>query len=803
MNDSFPRNVLRVIAVVAAALMVSAAVFPRDKPRELGARVFNRLVTGSAERAPNTTETLEFLEKVVHSADAELAQSGANPADVGDRAAALGERTEDLFAFVRDRIATEPYAGQLRGAPGALAARSGNSVDKSLLLAALLRARNRECRLVKATLSPEAAARLVAQTLATDQTTTALGDYRRSDTGDAALERLLTGVGREVAPVRELLAEISTEAAARATEARTLADAQAGFVLEQLAAANVAAPRSFETWREQLAQAVSEHVWVQVKTSNDPEQWLDLDPSFSGTKPGETFASDGVTVDGDPAERHAVQFTLVYRRTIAGEAEEKTLLDLTMLADASALAHAKFAIEPVDPLPGVEEAAQLSAADFKTLLREVKQFRALFVADGQTTASQTFDLEGQVNVGRAPGPQGLSMGGGFGLGGGDDDEGPKAGAKFVALVVKFSFRGPGAPATTQERVLFSAAERQQDCTATPLLEWQLALQPQVWSPSLAGYASLRHQLGLLGPALKILRGQTLGAEELGEIGAPASEPYSKLLMALAQVRQSALAEQLQHAPDVAVFFSTPQLVVAEERVCTCPERDSCGRVRIDIVSNGAAFVPRHARAELVARRAAVWQGVFDTVAETRLLRDASANGVVDSAIAVFEAARHGGAKLGVFAPGAENLPTEAAERAWISAFEPSDGLVVFAPASVPGAPGAWWSFDPQTGVTLGRIRGGRGGALVERTQTEKIAIKGLKCFASASFAFGKAGVKGGGKFTDADGWGYAVGTFSCVLDMTVAYTKMEYAAAYPRVAEFLDWAAPQIVDALRKGGPGK
>src|SRR5690348_5498354 len=62
-----------------------------------------------------------------------------------------------IFAWVRDKTFWVPYRGELRGAAGVLMDRLGNSLDRALLLAELLRRAGQDVRLAHAQLSDEQA----------------------------------------------------------------------------------------------------------------------------------------------------------------------------------------------------------------------------------------------------------------------------------------------------------------------------------------------------------------------------------------------------------------------------------------------------------------------------------------------------------------------------------------------------------------------------------------------------------------------------------------------------------------------
>jgi transglutaminase-like putative cysteine protease len=73
--------------------------------------------------------------------------------DVNAVAAKVGNDPVKLFEWVRENTFFVPYRGVLRGPSGVLMDRVGNSLDRSLLLADLLRVSGQEVRLAHARLS--------------------------------------------------------------------------------------------------------------------------------------------------------------------------------------------------------------------------------------------------------------------------------------------------------------------------------------------------------------------------------------------------------------------------------------------------------------------------------------------------------------------------------------------------------------------------------------------------------------------------------------------------------------------------
>ncbi len=170
---------------------------------------------------------------------------------------ALGSTLSDadaIFAFVRDQIRTEAYAGAMRGGLGTLMSRGGNPIDKTLLLAELLATKGIGVRFVHATLS------------------------------DADVAQIIGAVLGAPAPVK---ANARLEVPKSAAQALTGSTGDARSIAAQIAASLTKAGVAFATsdagLRARWTSNLRDHWWLQAQENGN---WVDLDPTLPSASAG-------------------------------------------------------------------------------------------------------------------------------------------------------------------------------------------------------------------------------------------------------------------------------------------------------------------------------------------------------------------------------------------------------------------------------------------------------------------------------------------------------------------------------------
>jgi transglutaminase-like putative cysteine protease len=195
--------------------------------------------------------------------------------DVAARAALL-TTPDAAFAFVRDAIRTDAYAGSMRGSRGTLMSAAGSSADKALLLHDLLAAQNVPSRFVHATLADADATAVAA--LATTPTKI---DDASVLSGALAKQGLTDGIATAKASLNTMNALLSGA--------------------HQTFGANDAIAT--------LQANVRDHWWLQAQIGGT---WTDMDPTLPSAKSG-THVGPTPTDPPDDALPDAVNATVTVR----------------------------------------------------------------------------------------------------------------------------------------------------------------------------------------------------------------------------------------------------------------------------------------------------------------------------------------------------------------------------------------------------------------------------------------------------------------------------------------------------------
>src|SRR5947207_753763 len=198
--------------------------------------------------------------------------------------------------------------GELRGAAGVLMDRCGNSLDRALLLAEMLRTVGFEARLARGELPEKQASELLAKVTQSSATRPSDNATATPTSIDPAAAQRLQSLAQEMEAQSEHLA---TQAAQRvAQHAPALAEALRGTTTKPSDdAANALA-------------AAREHWWVQLSQNG---QWTDLDPTMADAKPGAPLvpASSTEPLGENDGKLHVPQ-DLCHELTIRVVAEKRT-----------------------------------------------------------------------------------------------------------------------------------------------------------------------------------------------------------------------------------------------------------------------------------------------------------------------------------------------------------------------------------------------------------------------------------------------------------------------------------------------
>lgn len=307
-------------------------------------------------------------------------------------AQALGPESEAAFAFVRDRLALDPYPGLLRGAEGTLAARAGNSLDRALLLAALLSQHGRTTRLAFTTLDDATAGSVLARSLA--GVVTPLEGPSAGSVMALDAEAVLTRARRDHALLVGALGGAVTD----------LGDP------DELASID----------------DVRVHAWIQVAMPDGT--WLDLDTTLTDALPGQVLTPADTVADAVPDEqRQSVVVRVVVELEEAGTTTERTVLEERFEAAEAARADLWLTFAPEGSGIGSTLAGLLEAATWQPLL----------LVDGETRRGEAFPLGASDT--EDPSAAGSFFGGGV---------------RLVRLRLELESTAPGRVPLREERVLF-------------------------------------------------------------------------------------------------------------------------------------------------------------------------------------------------------------------------------------------------------------------------------------------------------------------------------------------------------------
>jgi hypothetical protein len=692
----------------------------------------------------------------------------------------LGSDPTTIFRFVRDEIRYEPYYGVLRGAQGTLISRAGNSLDRSLLEAALLQKAGYEVEIARGTLDQDVARELVARLWE---------PTRPVPSAMPSLEVLAPDLSKalEVTP-EELLntaAEMRTRREAVTKDLITYVNGESDRLLKELTAAGVN-PEVVTTDDALIAEA-REHYWVRYRRPGT--DWTDLDPAFADAGPGKTrtAAEDHFPPGAVPEDRYHHLRVAVTLRTAQIEGDRDSSMSDTVMLDRELRVgdqqtnNIVLANQP-NPVPDLfSEHVGLSDA-----LRAIKGFQVVLQTGSSATLGKYFDLRGKVSetpdlaAGPATGPAGPA---GFGQALGGLNKGlfgalggsarPPEGSvtRIVGEWANYELRSPGPrgreprSATYRRDILASQqasyspgpgqtdAQQQSEVKNDHLrsaLLWSVELLPEAGEESFdfVGARLLSSTLESR-PAIDAILRRVNGEQTAIP---PQPEESSTLLNILLDACLTDLTAGLtgRQQSRLRWYRNQPDLIAHEIGIDSARGQAEFERVDLVRLAPRAASLGDTVRQDTSGVfRDRIWRGVLAAKLEWAMLHGqtgpTTGNDITLNSIAVLQASRERGIDSAILKPDGSDaaklsaMPIPDSIKAELSAGLAAGNILVV-PLGLIEVGGdsqiAWWQIQPQTGEVLAVMPGSRGQAMVEKIIAQQIGV--FLLFPTCGFRYGSS-----------------------------------------------------------------
>lgn len=661
---------------------------------------------GSPLTAALARERLQYLLEQFAALEREVPRETFAPQAVVD---SVGRDPALLFAWVRDRTFWIPYRGALRGPVGVLMDRAGNSLDRSLLLAELLRLAGYSVRLAHADLTPDQAASLRERLAAVPELAGRVPSMTEtwSARSDQVFQEYAQRFQKDPAAFVQSAARLTQIDDARTAEARRQSAVQAQALRAALGNAQGNAPAADAT------KELADHWWVQFSRDG---QWVDVDLGARDATAGHATAAVQSTVapaslpEGD---YWTVEVRVVLERWSRGQLSEHTVLTHRFRAIDTILQDVTLLHAPKN-FPDKLNSGDDRAAELRSAILAVNEWRPVLVVGNKPVAGPSFGNDGSVKAQEGLAGSGDLLGGLTGGTGGDETD--NAGV-LTAEWIDYEIRGPGTQGGTTRResfdligpaararrslptLLTGESERLQRSQA---LLGQTAILVQVAQPS-AEFLAHRVIRRVCDNRIKILglARTDAGAPTPRARNDDARGLFARLMPRSDSLWQYAALRFKNHELGGDVYLDRPSISTIHSTVAPSAEGDIVRRERFDIVSNGVAVRPGSNSPPFRIR---VDQGVADTIAERLALNGSS---TAENTAAIFAAAS---------AQGIGAVVVRHSEAASMPAGLPADVLariradlsagyeVVMPKRMVTFAEGpriGWWRVTPDDGLSVG------------------------------------------------------------------------------------------------------